>query len=369
MKLARRSVSSKCLPREGQLQQIHSLESKKAIALPIEDFLSRLKLGAKFNHACKVRAEREQKGKKNAGLSLEVITNKNKEEYGRLARSYIIHVFNETQGHFNLTSDIVHGLGSFDLESLLSGPTEYSLGCFKQLFNTFLLREYFKQEQEAQCLEEYTSFVDELRQVYSDMAQPTLLITDTINFLMEQSSLLSRPLLYRLFTLSCLCLDQPFQDLPEVRFRSVRTDVPSSKLTDIILPVQSYFKSVPRGVETLSDDSSVSKFLSLETTFGDSALRDSYDPWLSIDLFGRAGILAKLDPNAITPQEQAKAAEPEVSQSCSPQKNLAVPRGKKRSSKLLRRLSLHAQRKNCVLALVINFNCTICTIVFSLSLC
>ena len=136
-------------------------------------------------------------------------------------------------------------------------------------------------------------------QLYSDMAQPTILITDTINFLMEQPSLLSRPLLYRLFTLSCLCLDQPFQDLPEVKFSSVRTDDPSSKLTDIILPVQFYFKSVPRGVETLSADTSVSKFLSLETTFGDSAFRDSYDPWLSIDLFGRAGILEKLDRDAV----------------------------------------------------------------------
>ena len=95
----------------------------------------------------------------------------------------------------------------------MSGPTEYSLGCFKQLFNTFLLRQYFNKEQESQCLEEYTSFVDELRQVYSDMAQPTLLITDTINVLMEQPSLLSRPLLFRLFTLSCLCPDQLFQEL------------------------------------------------------------------------------------------------------------------------------------------------------------
>ena len=58
MKLARRSVSSKSLPREDQLQLIPSLESKKAIALPVEDFLTRLKFGAKFNHACKVRAER-----------------------------------------------------------------------------------------------------------------------------------------------------------------------------------------------------------------------------------------------------------------------------------------------------------------------
>ena len=76
------------------------------------------------------------------------------------------------------------------------------------------------------------------------------------------------------------------------------------------------------------------------TTFDDSALRDSYDPWISFDLFGRAGLLAKLDPDAVIPQEQAKATEPEVSQTRSPQKNLAVPRGKKRSSKLLTKTEL-----------------------------
>ena len=117
-----------------------------------------------------------------------------------------------------------------------------------------------------------------IRQIYSDMVQPTILITDTIKFLMEQPSLLSRPLLYLLFTLSCLCLDEPFQVLPEVKFRSVRTDDPSSKLTDIILPVHLFFKSVPSGIETLSDNSSVAKILSLEATFEDSALSDSYDP-------------------------------------------------------------------------------------------
>ena len=86
---------------------IHTIDSKKAIALPVEDFLSRLKLGSRLTHACKVKAERERNDKTNEGLSLEAITNKNKDEFGRLAKSYIIHIFNETQGHFILTSNIV----------------------------------------------------------------------------------------------------------------------------------------------------------------------------------------------------------------------------------------------------------------------
>ena len=107
-------------------------------------------------------------------------------------------------GRFSLTSDIVHGLGSFDLEALLTGPLEYSLGCFKQLYKTFLSRKYFTPEQESQFLEEYRSFVDELRQIYSDRAQPTLLITETVSFLMEQPS--SRPVLcYTCYLLYSAC--------------------------------------------------------------------------------------------------------------------------------------------------------------------
>ena len=88
-----------------------------------------------------------------------------------------------------------------------------------------------------------------------------------------------------------------------MKFISIRTDDPFTRLTDIILTVQSYFKNVPRGIETLSNSSTVSKFLSLEATFRDSALKDSYDQWLGVGMFGRAGILAQLDPDASVPRK------------------------------------------------------------------
>ena len=167
------------------------------------------------------------------------------------------------------------------------------------------------------------------------MAQPTLLITDTVGFLVGLSFLRTRRLLYRLFTLSCLCLDEPFQTLPDVKFNSIRTDEPSSRIADVILPVQSYFKKVPDGIATLSSNAFVTKFLSLETTFGDGALRDSYDPWSGIDLFGRARILAQHDPNASGPSGPKRTSTAEASTSGVQEKKLAVPRGTKRSSKLL----------------------------------
>ena len=106
---------------------------------------------------------------------------------------------------------------------------------------------------------------------------------DTVGFLMEQPSLQARPLLYRLFTISCLCLDGLFQTLLVVKFNSIKTDDRSSRLADITLPMQSYFKNVPLGIDTLSSNASITKFLSLEATFGVGALNDLYDPFQAID--------------------------------------------------------------------------------------
>ena len=120
-----------------------------------------------------------------------------------------------------------------------------------------------------------------------------------------------------------------------MKFNFIRTDEPSSRLADVILPVQSYFKIVPDGIALLSSSASVTKFLSLEATFGDGALRDSYDPWSEIDLFGRARILAQLDPKTSRPSGLKKTSPAEASTSGVQEKKLAVPRGTKRSSKLL----------------------------------
>ena len=63
----------------------------------------------------------------------------------------------------------------------------------------------------------------------------------------------------------------------------------------MILPVQSYFRNVYRGVETVTSEQSISKFLLLEPDFGTQGLSDVYCPWLSVDSFGRTKLLEQLD--------------------------------------------------------------------------
>ena len=164
----------------------------------------------------------------------------NREEFGRASPSYVTYLFNSIQSQNALTSDFVKGLCYFDLETILVGPIELAVYCFSQLFTSFRLRSFFTSEQEGARGEEYRSFLDDIRKTYPDLVQPTLFVTDTISFLLEQSSLRSRPLLYKLFRLACLCLDEVFQVLTAVKFGYVDTDDPICSHVDVVLPVQSF---------------------------------------------------------------------------------------------------------------------------------
>ena len=284
------------LPEEDELASILDLDVMKAPALSLTVFLNRMKFGAKLDHACKLRAELEQHDQKGEKTTIAELKDKAKEDFGRLARSYTTHLFKETLGHFNFTTNIAQGLGSFDLEIMLKSPLTLATRCYNNLFTTFRLRNYFTLDQESQAQEEYVSFIDEMRLKFAEFDQPTLLVTDTIDFLMEQTTLATRPLLLQSFKLACLCLDEPFRPLPPVKFSSINTEDPTSKLVDVILPVQSFFKHVVNSIESATSDASISEFLELESSFGRSALSDTYNPWVGLDNFGKTTILSKLDP-------------------------------------------------------------------------
>ena len=132
-----------------------------------------------------------------------------------------------------------------------------------------------------------------------NMTQPRFIIVDAISFVSGHEALRSPLHLSRIFRLSCLCLDESYTEMPIVKFEPVITDDPKSKLIDTILPVQSYFIIVGRKVDALATSSSASSFLALETTFGNTALSDTYSPWYELDHFGLANILATLKPGPI----------------------------------------------------------------------
>ena len=238
-KLARRCSSPRDLPSEKDWHDIPNLDLSTTTALSVPNFLTRAKFDSKLDAACKIKAERDQTEKCNAGLSMATLVNRNKVEFGRAARSYVTHLFNSIQGLKGFTNDLVKGLSCFDLETLLIGPVAHATYCQSQLFTSFRLRGYFTVDQKTVCGEEYLSIVDDLRRSFPDFEQPTMLISDTVKFLVDMPSSHSRPLLHKLFRLACLCLDEPFSVLPTVRFGSVDSENPTDSLVDVIFPVQS----------------------------------------------------------------------------------------------------------------------------------
>ena len=309
------------LPQEDVLAKILDLDVVTAPALSVTVFLNRTKFGAKLDRACKLKAEVEQHEMKGEKQPISELKEKAKEEFGRLARSYVTHLFKETRSHFNFSTIIAQGLGSFDLEILLKLPLALATKSHSHLFTTFRLRGYFTAEQESQAHEEYVSFVDELRLNFAVFDQPTLLVPDTITFLLEQTTLRSRPLLLQSFKLACLCLDEPFRGMSPVKFGPINTDNQISKLIDIVPPVQSYFSNVVGSIEAVTSESSISKFLEMESNFGRTVLSDTYDPWSGLDNIGKADIMSKLDPED---KYQNRISKTNVSQSTEVQQSPAT---------------------------------------------
>ena len=289
-KLARRCVRPSSLPSESDYHDILRISIPDSRALSVDDFVSRSKLTPRLDVCCKRKAEKERKDAKNSSLSLDQLVANNREEFSRQARAYVAHLFGAAAGLTRFTSDIVKGLGAFDLETLLIDTMEQAAYCFKNLFSSFRLRGVFKSEEESLYMEEYLSFIDEVRRSHPEIQQPKLLIADAIDFVSKQPALKSRVYLSRIFRLSCLCIDEPRYSFVPVRFGSTKTDDPTSMLFDVVAPIQSYLKNAVRGLDALTSDASIARFLELEMTFGNAGLSSTYCPWDGINHFDRVGI-------------------------------------------------------------------------------
>ena len=230
-------------------------------------------------------------------MSPEETAANNRDEFGRSSRGYVAYLLGATQKLTRFTSDIVRGLGSFDLEIFLVDPVKQATYCFKQLFTSSRLREVVESVEEPVYTDEYLSFVDELRRLHPDMQQPKLLIVDAIDFISKQEALRTRRHLTRRFCPSRRCLDEPRFSFPPVKFGSGRTDDPTCNMFVVLAPIQSFLGNASRGLDALTSDASMSRFLLLERTFGDTGLDSTFSHWDSFDRFGRLKIRQELSSN------------------------------------------------------------------------
>ena len=114
-----------------------------------------------------------------------------------------------------------------------------------------------------------------------------------MEFFITLPFLRTRPYLFHLFRLSCLCLTSESPELPKITLGSTNNSKLECILSEVFFPVQSYLTDVPSGAAVCVEAASLANFSEVEAQFGDNGFPDTYDPWCSVDFFGRSEILQK----------------------------------------------------------------------------
>ena len=322
-RLAARIVPPASLPDDTDWHQIIITDFSVAPNLKVGEFFDGLRIRNKLNRACKVQAEQEVREKKLPSTEVENVARRLKLTFSNLARSYILFLCTSIQGQISGVTDLVKGLSCFDPQVLLVSPLEMATASFTALFQNFCLRKWFEKSQELACHDEYLSFLQQLRSSYPDHSRTAGTITNSVKFLSELPSLSSRPLLYRLFRLSCLCLTSESPELPEVKFGPINTAYTRSRLTDVIQPVQSYVANVPDAIKEAVTSDAYTKFTHLSSTLGSGVLSKTYSPWASVDYFGKDALKEQMQA---AHKARSKDAESVTSSLGSPKK-ISVGKG------------------------------------------
>ena len=102
---------------------------------------------------------------------------------------------------------------------------------------------------------------------------------------------------------------------------------------DVYPSIQSYLNSVPRGLDVLTSDFSISRFVALGQSFGNAGISDVYCPWDTIDHFRRFPIREALD---VCGTEQQAASDGSEIEGNTGVKHFEFPKLYKRRSHLLK---------------------------------
>ena len=190
---------------------------------------------------------------------------------------------------------MVVGLASFDYAVLFKLPKTVAVDCHQHLFQSFSSRGWAARELRNINTDDYVEFVDDVRHVYLDELAVGPDVGDMVSFLSSCPELSRREYTWDLFKLCCLCLVYVATKLPDVSLGSSKVGVTSVDLLSVIEPKQGFLLSGDTEGNFFTDPGSVSSFMELLETFGDSALQCGYNPWESVDFHGYAKIRAELE--------------------------------------------------------------------------
>ena len=290
-------------------------QTSEATFLDGEEYLIRLRLSHKVSSASKAKAEGMHFGKKSERPAILVTTETVKSDFVKDSQQYIQYLINEVLRQTGLTTNIVKGMAAFDPLILFKRPMEIALRHFDILYSTFSLRSWVSSANESLCRDQYMQLLDHLRTTYDPDFDISSVSADLIEFLSELEFLRNRSCLSYLFKLCCLCATTVSPTYPDVTFGTISTAGRHNRLTDVILPSQSYVANVRDAVAFCSDNGNLTKFIDFSSSFGRSAFASDYDPWTYVDNFGRSKIykslLASYRTALSTPQKTLVRSAPE----------------------------------------------------------
>ena len=286
-----RALLPKHTPADNDWSSLLQLSLDDCRKLSCRDFLSRLKLKFDLEAASRDKARKENSEKKNLSAIIDGLTETVKDTFATQARSYIVFVIDSLLKDIRLTAGIVRGLASLDLTVPQTQPMDQALFCFRALFHSFQLRGWVEENEESEYREDYVEFLDHLRHSCGPFKPPESVV-DVVALLISMPALRSRPRLLHLFKLSCLCLTETSPDLPPIPFPGADSSDPDCRLSNILLPAQSYLATVPNSEISCVTEAALTKFLELESRFSSGNVPG--DPWAHVDSFGQSNFYRAL---------------------------------------------------------------------------
>ena len=285
-KLCYRSLLPKHHPSETDWTQLPILRTAELRQLSSRDFFHRLKLKEDLDGAANTKVKRDYSDKEGPIPNFPKLVEECKEKFAGKARGYVVYLLEKLLEHHSINAEIVKGMASFDSHILLSLPRDQATCCYRALYNSFNLRGWLEGSSEDDCRDEYLEFVDLFREKYATLEDSPDGFTDMVELLSNMTELRSRPHLYRLFRLCCLCLTEDTPLLPAIRFQDVDAQSPRCRLGDVLLPAQSFLARVPDAISVCTSDVSLCKYREVEQQFNSGNVAG--DPWVHVDTFGRA---------------------------------------------------------------------------------
>ena len=210
-----------------------------------------------------------------------------REEFSTQARQIIVSLIEILLEDIRLNADIVRGMACFDPIVLLVLPLDEALSYLKSLYKSFKLRGWMANCPEDDLRDEYLGFLECFRCKYSSFKDNLEVFNNMVILLFNIPEFKERKLLLHLFRLSCLCLTEGDVTPPAVKFPGVDSGDPRLRLSEAILPAQSYLAQVPGSVTRCTNEVALSQYIELETRFNSGNVAG--DPWSHVEHSGRVG--------------------------------------------------------------------------------